>query len=323
MAFLSIIVPVYNKEKHLDRCLQSILNQSFADFELILINDGSTDGSGLKCDEYKNKNQRVVVFHQINEGVSSARNKGLEIATGEYIGFIDADDRIESNMYEVLVTNVLNTSSDISICTMRQPTGRKAAILNPEEVKIFDRNQALSAFLKGELDFSANNKIYKKEIAKEIKFEGRMFEDVFYTYKAFSLSKKNVFVRNELYHYLISENSVSVSKFDQHYLEPVGVTKKIVNSVPEELKEDAKAFDLIMNISLLNLILFAGRKKHPKEYELAVNNLKSYSDFVKTSKVVKMKHKAAYHIFKSSPAIYSFALKAYCLLVSTEVATRT
>jgi len=119
MAFLSIIVPVYNKENYLGSCIQSILSQSFEDFELILVNDGSTDGSGPKCDYYESIDPRIQVFHQKNQGVSAARNLGINEASGNYIGFIDADDTIDIKMYEMLIKNALDNKSDISICRLR------------------------------------------------------------------------------------------------------------------------------------------------------------------------------------------------------------
>ena len=104
---ISIIVPVYNVEKYLEKCIDSILNQSYQNLEIILIDDGSTDNSGSICDEYKKKDQRVQVIHQKNQGQSSARNAGLNIAKGSYIGFVDSDDWIEQNMYEKLYKNII------------------------------------------------------------------------------------------------------------------------------------------------------------------------------------------------------------------------
>src|SRR5689334_18976624 len=119
MAYLSIIVPVYNKENYIDECIESILRQSFTDFELIIINDGSTDGSALKCKKYAAKDSRVVVIDQPNAGVSSARNRGLSLAKGTYTGFVDGDDSIDSDMYELLVKNARTFDADFSACRIR------------------------------------------------------------------------------------------------------------------------------------------------------------------------------------------------------------
>lgn len=116
MPKISIIVPIYNVEKYIEKCIQSILNQTFSDFELILVNDGSTDSCGEICDKYKKLDDRIIVIHKVNGGLSSARNAGIDIARGEYIGFIDSDDYIHEKMYEILYNNAITYNSDIVIC---------------------------------------------------------------------------------------------------------------------------------------------------------------------------------------------------------------
>ena len=107
MKKISVIVPIYNVEKYLEKCLESIINQTFINLEIILINDGSTDFSGSICEKYKNKDNRIILIHKKNEGLSAARNKGLSIATGDYISFVDSDDFLDLNMYEILYKKML------------------------------------------------------------------------------------------------------------------------------------------------------------------------------------------------------------------------
>ncbi|NST07596.1 glycosyltransferase, partial [Enterococcus faecalis] len=116
MPKISIIVPVYNVEKYLEKCVRSILAQTFTDFELILVDDGSPDSSGAMCDQFAEQDQRVKVIHKENGGLSDARNAGIEIATGEYLGFVDSDDYIADDMYELLYTNIVKEDADLSIC---------------------------------------------------------------------------------------------------------------------------------------------------------------------------------------------------------------
>ena len=113
---ISVIVPIYNAEQYIDRCLKSILKQTYSNLEVLLIDDGSSDGSSSICKQYELSDNRVHYYHQHNSGVSAARNKGLDIAKGEYIGFCDADDWIESDMYEVLYSMINSSQSDIAIC---------------------------------------------------------------------------------------------------------------------------------------------------------------------------------------------------------------
>lgn len=115
---ISIIVPVYNVEPYLESCIDSILAQSFSDIEVILVNDGSEDRSGVICDQYLSRDDRVRVIHKPYGGVSSARNVGLQSAKGQFIGFVDGDDRIEKDMYKTLYELCMETNSDISICKL-------------------------------------------------------------------------------------------------------------------------------------------------------------------------------------------------------------
>lgn len=113
MQFISIIVPIYNVEKYLPQCLDSIINQTYKNLEIILIDDGSTDNSGKICDKYKLLDNRIIVIHKSNGGLSDARNTGINIATGDYISFVDADDFIDKNMYTILFQKINTTNADI------------------------------------------------------------------------------------------------------------------------------------------------------------------------------------------------------------------
>ena len=123
MSKISIIVPVYNVESYLSNCIDSILNQTFKDFELILVNDGSTDKSLEICKHYKNMDDRIFIIDKKNGGLSSARNAGLDIIKGEYIGFVDSDDYIHPQMYELLYKQIIENEADISMCEFKKVFG--------------------------------------------------------------------------------------------------------------------------------------------------------------------------------------------------------
>ena len=133
MPELSIIVPIYKVEKYLPKCIESILNQSFIDFELILVDDGSPDYCGLICDEYAGKDSRVKVIHQNNQGVSAARNAALDVAEGRYLGFVDADDWIEKDMYQTMLQTAFVSRADVVICGIQYFT--ENGILIREDLK--------------------------------------------------------------------------------------------------------------------------------------------------------------------------------------------
>lgn len=323
MPLLSIIVPVYNKVEYIDACINSILNQTFKDFELILVNDGSTDGSALKCEKYTS-DSRVKVLHQENKGVSMARNYGLAESSGSFIGFIDSDDTIDNDMYEILIRNACLYKADISVCSMKciNPLKKQKFLGKNKAVEVYNKDEALSLSLKGRFWASANNKIYKAEIAKNIEFEGKVNEDLFYTFLAFSEANKTVFQDVEKYKYYVRSNSVSISKFNPSYMETIYTSRKIVEIISRKMKshlEDAQSLDFSNNISMLNLLLLAGTKNYYKEYDLVKNNLNQYSGFLKNTNSISKKQRYAYYIFKRSPKAYSFLLRLYSSLFAKDL----
>jgi glycosyltransferase involved in cell wall biosynthesis len=327
MSLLSIIVPVYNKERFIDDCIQSILKQSFSDFELILVNDGSVDGSLEKCRYYQQIDQRVMVIDQPNGGASEARNTGLQSATGTYIGFIDSDDTIEPDMYELLINNILKYDADISVCRLQVifPDKIVAPQQSPGAI-LLNHDEALSKCLKGELDRSANNKIYKAQLARQVKFEGKMYEDILYTCKIFLDARTTVFEDVIKYNYIVRDNSVSMSGFNERYMETVAVSGKMVEMISAKSKKclpEAHAFDIVANISLLNLLLLAERDKYKNQYMQVVDTLKSYRSFIGLSAGVGKKYKYAFKVFSMSPTLYTWLMYLYCLVTGAEVIKRT
>ena len=179
---ISVIVPIYKVEKYLKRCIESIINQTYHNLEIILVDDGSPDKCGEMCEEYSKKDKRIKVIHKENGGLSDARNKGLEIATGKYIGFVDSDDFIDKDMYKVLYNNLKNNNADMSICSIYQ-------FENEEEiVKGYNKNETVITYNKQEMfnnfydDLLRNvvawNKLYKADIFKDIKYpKGKAVEE--------------------------------------------------------------------------------------------------------------------------------------------------
>ena len=214
MPEISIIVPVYNVEKYFKNCIESILSQTFKDFELILVNDGSTDSSGNICDEYAKRDNRIKVIHQENKGQASARNKGLDIARGKYIGFVDSDDTIHPRMYEILYDLIIKSNSDISFCSYKYTfsTGKEDNInINIREINQISNIQAISSLFDKDIGVELVvpwNKLYNKELFKNIRFEtGRLHEDEFMAHRILYNCKKITYVDNELYYYLQREGS--------------------------------------------------------------------------------------------------------------------
>ncbi|MGP4106338.1 glycosyltransferase family 2 protein [Virgibacillus sp. L01] len=219
---ISIIVPVYNIELYIGKCLDSIIKQTFTDFEVIVVNDGSTDESGVICDEYAGRDKRIKVLHKGYGGVSSARNAGVETASGDYIGFVDGDDYIDVNMYKCLYTLCQKQNSDISICHLgREIKGKLVNRTNEEFTEEMDNVEAMKQLFKGVLyRFSLCNKLFKKNCFDQICFpEGRIHEDLSTTYKLFSKANTVFFINYTGYIYVKRNNSILSSDYYEKRLD--------------------------------------------------------------------------------------------------------
>ncbi|PFP29504.1 hypothetical protein COJ96_10170 [Bacillus sp. AFS073361] len=204
---ISIIVPVYNVEKYLDKCITSILNQTFRNFELIIINDGSNDKSGSICDKYANIDKRVKVIHQNNQGQAVARNKGLKISQGEYIGFVDSDDWINPDMYSSLYYSCETEHSDFSVIGVRE-VDEDGNYLN----KYIPYEISLGEILKRAYPC---NKLFKRELFLNNNFlfpEGKYYEDLELIPKLYIKCKKATIISKASYNYLKRNGSTTSSR---------------------------------------------------------------------------------------------------------------
>lgn len=220
---ISIIIPIYNVDKYLEKCLDSILNQTFKDFEVILVNDGSTDNSDIIIDRYSKLDNRLKAIHQKNGGVSHARNVGVKASKGEYIGFVDPDDWIYEDMFMNLYEVAISTNSDIVVCRhYRQVDGQ---IINKDEeseyIKEMNNKDGMKELFKGQLyRFALWNKLFIRHLFDEIEFpEGRIHEDLSTTYKLFSKARKITYTNYSGYVYVKRENSILTTKFNKERLQ--------------------------------------------------------------------------------------------------------
>lgn len=200
MRKLSVIIPVFNVEKYLVKCLESVLAQTYKDLEILLIDDGSTDNSSFICDEYQKKDKRIKVIHKVNGGISSARNTGIDIATGDFLTFVDSDDYIEKDMYYDMMQ--FSNEFDLIICGVTN--------VNEEYKKITEFIPLKNNFQEiCEYSFSCN-KIFKKDLFNNIKFPlNRIFEDFCIIPKIYLQAKKVKFIKEVYYNYYQRENSLS------------------------------------------------------------------------------------------------------------------
>ncbi len=213
---ISIIIPVYNVESYLDRCIQSLIDQTYRHIEIILINDGSTDGSGLICDNYTLKDNRIKVYHIENGGSSIARNYGLNKSQGDYIGFVDSDDWVKPNMYSEMLNFSIKNNLKVVECSsveLHLENHNNSETIEKISAKIEDRNSALKRIIKNKR-FAVWRRLYQKSILEKRYFiEGILHQDVYYTIDILNDLDEIGFFENQYYVYNV-QNPTSVIRSD-------------------------------------------------------------------------------------------------------------
>lgn len=281
-ALVSIIVPVYNAEKYLANTLDSIIRQSYKNFELLLINDGSTDKSKAICDKFALKDRRIKVLNKTNGGVSSARNYGLSVAEGEYVIFIDSDDYLTADMLETLVNDIESTKSDVAICGFWHVTedeykkicaGEK--LHNKEKLEILDN--PINYFYSKELMPYMWNKIFKRGILKKITFDETIHygEDYLFCAKAFLQSTKACYREDKKYFYIKRADGLSMSEGSVEFWSGYARSKKILYDKFIEINASKELLEGIWKeycIALIAVYRFIVHKRLKLEYD-RVDNL--------------------------------------------------
>lgn len=216
---ISVIVPIYKVENFLNKSVESVLNQSYKNFELILVNDGSPDNCPKMCDDWAKKDSRIKVLHKENGGLSSARNAGLNICKGEYIAFLDSDDYLEKDYLKKLLAAMLANDADLVICGLNYVDENGVEIKNNNKVltpKIYKQQEKFDIIFKDNTINSvvAWNKLYARQIFDKLRYpEGKIHEDEFIIYDVINNCKKDICViTDKLYNYLIRSDSIMGSK---------------------------------------------------------------------------------------------------------------
>lgn len=220
---VSIIVPIFRVENELDRCLQSLLNQTYTNIEIILIDDGSPDNCPMMCDEYAKEDNRVKVIHKKNGGVSDARNYGLDIAKGKYIAFVDPDDWVDSDFIQILLANLKKEDADISIIgyTMVWDNGRTRRFTNDNQYSVFEKEEAIrELFIQRKFQCMSCQKLYKATVFQEIRFPLgiTIYEDVAISLLLFQRCNRVVFSGKSKYFYYQRRESAVHVKFNSEKL---------------------------------------------------------------------------------------------------------
>ncbi|WP_034537011.1 glycosyltransferase family 2 protein [Carnobacterium inhibens] len=230
---LSVIMPVYNVEKTLSRAIESILNQSFSNLELILVNDGSTDKSSEICEEYALKDKRISIINKINGGLSSARNEGLKNTKGDFVTFIDSDDYLDLNTYQLFYEKLLKEKIDLYIFNVCRIRNNKEEILDSIEKKVEGSEEIIKSFFmyKG-IDFYAWNKIYKKELFDGLIYpENTLYEDIVTSYRVVQRAQKAYVTDKVGYYYIDNPESIVNSQFNPKQYDNVSQREILLNNI--------------------------------------------------------------------------------------------
>ncbi|MCC3671239.1 glycosyltransferase family 2 protein [Terrisporobacter mayombei] len=276
---VSVIVPVYNVEKYIRKCLNSIISQTYSNMEIIIVNDGSTDNSDEIIRNNYLTDERVKYFVKENGGLSSARNYGIEKSSGEFICFIDSDDWIRNDYIEVMYNTVLKDQSDVVICNMQyiyEDGSVKSRTPSINEEQCVDPKEAVREILCGEkFKFHAQNKFCRAKLFKDfgIRFSyGKLYEDVFTTYKLLYNAKKVSFTKEYLYFYLQNRpGSILNTRFSEKRFDIFEAMDNIIHDekiIAMGLKDEIQRFYIINVISLVNYIypIFKDIDKSLQEY---------------------------------------------------------
>lgn len=291
---ISVIVPVYNMEKYLEKCVDSIINQTYKNIEIILIDDGSKDNSGTMCDELAKKDNRIKVIHKKNAGLSAARNDGIKIANGEYVCFVDSDDYVTEDYCEVLYNTLIDTNADISAIAYREIRDDGIPILDADEKNktkfnnqriIYDGDDIIIQMLKWETFRNmAWNKLYKTDmVRKHLFLEGYAFEDIYFSYEILSDINRITYINTPCYYYVRRTNSISLTCSEKNLNDFLDVVIMKYKGIKEKYLNLSKynvyaLLESTVSISIKYVASGEYYKEIEEKLDFAFNELKNYTE---------------------------------------------
>lgn len=288
---ISVIVPAFNVEQTIKRTLDSILAQTYQNIEIIVVNDGSKDETGAIIDSYAAQNREIIAIHTQNQGVTAARLTGEKHASGEWIGFVDGDDEIEPDMYEILLNNALRYEADISHCGYQMIffDGRTSYFHNTGSLVIQDNLTGLKDLLDGSLvEPGLCNKIFRKALFNPLlhssimKKDIRINEDLLMNYILFSFARRSVFFDVCKYHYLIRASSASRTEMNQYKIfDPIRVKQLILDMGIEGMKESAEKAYIGTCVNVYNSLMLDRSNRFIQEQKKVRNYLKKRRKWIR------------------------------------------
>ena len=320
---ISVIIPAYNIEKYIDRCLESVCKQTYENLEIIVVDDGSKDNTGKILDQYAKRDKRILVIHKQNAGVSAARNTGLEYAKGEYIGFVDGDDIIDDDMYELLLNNALKYEADISHCGYKMVfPNRVDYYYNTGEVRVQDNYQGIYDLIKADkVEPGLCNKLYQRALLEGecLNDSIRINEDLLFNYQLFKKSKKAVFEDLPKYHYMVRVNSASTSRVNEHKLkDPIKVIQFMMQQETGEIYQllEKRYMYLLEKVSVMkNIEHDANLLKYQRERKSELKQLLKRGEL---KAIYSKKEMLQLKLASSSPQIYQVLHEVYARVTGSK-----
>ena len=320
---ISVIVPVYNSEKSLERCVESILNQTYSNLQIILVDDGSKDNSLSLCKMFQAKDSRVLVVHKENGGVSSARNIGINHATGDYVTFVDSDDWIDAEAYGFLIDMIKEQEADVLIHPLIFEFPEKECIYQDTgDIIVYNQKDAIDAMMQGDrFAGHVHNKLFRRDLFAVNDFDEdiHIYEDVLTMLKILLRSKKIVFVDKHMYHYVMFEDSLMHQSFNSKCLTGRIAASRITSMLVNVYPEKAKFADL-MNIRINYHICNSAYSAKLKSNDIFITEFMQFKSVVDScyTKAVRMlcsqREKIAFDIVKTGLLpymLYGFMRKIY------------
>ena len=309
---ISIIIPIYNVEKYLGDCIESVIKQTYKNLEIILVDDGSTDSCLEICNTYKKKDNRIKIIHQENKGVSNARNVGIENSTGQYIGFVDSDDFIEEDMYRELYQDLKKENADIAACDYyiyttvkneKSDTLTKTKCIMTTEEALIKMNQ-----LRG-FGVGVWNKLFKRDMFNEIRFPiGKRSEDWFIIYKVLEMAKKIVYNPKAKYYYRQRNDSYTKSNIINWSV--VEAATEVLEFAKEKYPKvviSAKFAYVNANLEIYNQMLKMGYNK--EQMKKIILNIKKEKKGVLNMKGIRIYKKLQIFCISYFRVLYDFIIK--------------
>lgn len=278
LPLITVAVTCYNIKDYLKRSIESVCNQTYKNLEILLVDDGSTDGSGEVCDEYAKRDSRIRVIHKKNGGPSEARNMAMEQAKGDYVAFVDGDDWIDSNMYENMYLALQKADAELAVCSYKQVSVNHVQDTSTDTILYFEQDEALESFIKEEeevqIQNAAWNKLFKKELLKELRFPvGKLYEEIVFTTKLLHMAKKVVYLNQCYYNYVVDRVGSIMN---------AGVNKRIFTDQIPLYYEKRKYLESINRQDLVNIHNFFFYKRMLLHYlELKKTKPEDYKVYCK------------------------------------------